>query len=95
MQFRQKHKPTNVPHFQPDSPFDPNDPFVGDIAICIDVLKQEAETEQKSLADHLAHLVVHSVLHCQGYDHTDDQEAKQMETLEVQILDRLGIANPY
>ena len=91
LQFRQKDKPTNVLTFPFNEPFNPRDPFVGDIAICTDILQQEAEQENKSLQDHLAHLVIHSVLHCQGYDHQNDQEANEMETTEISLLGQCGI----
>lgn len=66
-----------------------------DIILCTDVLETEAREQGKSLEAHAAHLVVHGTLHAQGYDHLDDQEAEEMETLEKHILARLGIANPY
>lgn len=66
-----------------------------DIVLCTDVLEREAKEQGKSLAAHAAHLVVHGTLHAQGYDHLNDDEAEEMETLEKQILARLGIANPY
>lgn len=66
-----------------------------DIVLCTDVLQQEALDQHKSLEAHTAHLVVHGVLHAQGYDHEDPAEAQEMEALEAEILARLGFANPY
>lgn len=66
-----------------------------DIILCSDVLMREAKEQGKSLKAHTAHLVVHGVLHAQGYDHEDDEEAAEMEALEAEILARLGFANPY
>lgn len=66
-----------------------------DIVLCTDVLEREARQQGKSLEAHAAHLVVHGTLHAQGYDHLDEKEAEEMETLEKNILARLGIANPY
>ncbi|HVL75150.1 MAG TPA: rRNA maturation RNase YbeY [Noviherbaspirillum sp.] len=66
-----------------------------DIILCTDVLEREAAEQRKPLLAHAAHLVVHGVLHAQGYDHETDEEAVEMEGLEVEILASLGEANPY
>lgn len=66
-----------------------------DIILCTDVLEREAAEQGKSLTAHAAHLVVHGVLHAQGYDHETNAEAQEMEQLEIDILSRLGEANPY
>ncbi len=67
-----------------------------DIVLCAPVLEKEALDNHKALADHYAHLLVHGVLHAQGFDHeTSATDAQRMEALEVQILGKLGIANPY
>ena len=66
-----------------------------DIILCTDVLLREAEEQHVSVQAHAAHLVVHGVLHAQGYDHEADDEAEEMEQLEIAILADLGIANPY
>ena len=66
-----------------------------DIILCTDVLEQEAAQQHKPLVDHAAHLIVHGVLHAQGYDHEEDEEAQEMETLETEILHTLGFADPY
>lgn len=66
-----------------------------DIILCTDVLQREAAEQKKSVESHAAHLVVHGVLHAQGYDHETDEEAAEMEQLEIEILARLGEANPY
>ena len=90
--FRGKDKPTNVLSF----PAAPNkDKYQGDVALALGVTRKEAKAEGKRVADHATHLVVHGVLHLAGYDHIRARDAKVMEALEIRILDRLGIANPY
>lgn len=66
-----------------------------DIILCTDVLQREAAEQDKPLPAHAAHLVVHGVLHAQGYDHEDDDEAAEMEALEIKILATLGYPDPY
>ena len=90
--FRGKDKPTNVLSF----PAAPNpDGYRGDVAIAYAVTRKEAQEAGKSLADHATHLVVHGVLHLAGFDHERARDAKIMEPLEVKILAKLGIADPY
>jgi probable rRNA maturation factor len=66
-----------------------------DIILCTDMLQREAAQQGKSVAAHAAHLVVHGVMHAQGYDHRTDQEAAEMEALEIEVLAKLGFENPY
>ena len=69
--------------------------LLGDIALCAPVIRQEAAQQSKTQQEHWAHMVVHGMLHLQGYDHFEDAEAEVMEGLEVKILDRLGFSDPY
>src|SRR5665213_4576713 len=87
--FRGKDKPTNVLSFPSDGG------YRGDIAIAHGVTSKEAQAAGKSVADHAVHLAVHGVLHLAGHDHEAPADAKVMEPLEVKILARLGIADPY
>ncbi len=66
-----------------------------DIIFCLPVLQKEAKEQNKSLKAHLAHLVVHGCLHAQGHDHEVSRDAKKMESLEIEILEKLGFTNPY
>jgi len=71
------------------------DPTIADVLICVPVVVDEAAAQGKTFKDHLAHLVVHGVLHAQGWDHINDAQAHAMESLETQILARFRIQNPY
>lgn len=66
-----------------------------DLVLCTDVLGTEATAQNKTLLAHAAHLVVHGVLHAQGYDHENDTDAEEMEALETEVLARLGFDDPY
>lgn len=93
--YRGLDKPTNVLSFPAAAlPGDPA-PALGDIALAYETCAREAVEEGKTLADHLAHLVVHGVLHLLGHDHETDADAERMEALETAILAGLGIADPY
>ena len=65
------------------------------LTFCPAVLERQAAEQQKPLRDHLAHLLIHGVLHAQGYDHLDDEEAEVMEARETEIMESLGFPNPY
>jgi probable rRNA maturation factor len=88
-------KPTNVLSFpSPDTQPEPVR-TIGDIAISYETAAREAAAEDKSLADHVAHLAVHGFLHLLGYDHESDADAEEMEGLERVILARIGVSDPY
>jgi probable rRNA maturation factor len=89
-------KPTNVLSFPGSGPSSPDGVrHLGDIALAFETVAKEADAEQKSLADHIAHLVVHGALHLLGHDHEAHEEAEAMEALETAALARLGVADPY
>ncbi|RKF17274.1 rRNA maturation RNase YbeY [Roseovarius spongiae] len=105
--FRDRPQPTNVlswpaedrgprdPGAAPDAPWPGDDPELGDIAIAYDTCAREAGAAGRPLAAHATHLVVHAVLHLLGYDHIRDADAALMQALEVRILCKLGIDDPY
>ena len=94
-QYRGKDYATNVLSFPTDLPPELNLPHLGDIVICAAVVEREAEEQNKPPLAHWAHMIVHGTLHLLGYDHIDDEDALVMETLEVEILQSLNIADPY
>ncbi|WP_311062844.1 rRNA maturation RNase YbeY [Halomonas sp. DWK9] len=93
--YRGKDKPTNVLSFPFENPPGITLPLLGDLIICHAVVAQEANEQQKPLAHHYAHMVVHGTLHLMGYDHIDEQEAEEMEQLERELLATLNIPDPY
>jgi len=109
-QFRGKQQPTNVlswPNWdlggdapgaapEPPEPGTTDDPEpLGDLALAYETCHREAAEQGKPAADHVTHLIVHSVLHLLGYDHDSEQDAGLMEETEIAILAKLGIADPY
>ena len=96
-QFRGLDKPTNVLSFPAAADAGPADRPLswGDVAIALETTAREAGEQGKSLADHLSHLVVHGLLHLFGYDHEAADEAEAMEAMEREILEGLGIGDPY
>jgi probable rRNA maturation factor len=87
-QFRKKNYATNVLTFNLDE-------TTADIVICMEVVKKEAKDQRKPLQSHLAHMVVHGTLHAAGYDHEVKSDALAMEAIEIQVLARFGITDPY
>lgn len=94
-QYREKDKPTNVLSFPFEVPEGIELNLLGDLVICADVVAQEANEQNKNQNDHWAHLVIHGCLHLLGYDHINDDEAIEMESIETQLLSTLSIDNPY
>jgi probable rRNA maturation factor len=93
--YRGKDGPTNVLSFPMQLPDEVDIKILGDLALCVDVINEEAKAQRKSIQAHWAHMVIHGMLHLQGYDHIDDKEAVVMESMEVDILKKLGFENPY
>ena len=102
--FRDKPTPTNVLSWPSEerasniaggNPQPPTDPELGDIAIAFETCAREAAEQGKEFPTHVSHLLVHGILHLLGYDHIDDKDAALMEGLEVEILGKMGICNPY
>ena len=100
LEYREKDKPTNVLSFPSDLPDEMAeilDSFpIGDLVICIPVVLREAQEQNKIALTHFTHMLVHGTLHLMGYDHeTSDEDADEMEALEIEILAKLGFENPY
>ena len=95
LNYRGKDRPTNVLSFPFECPDEVELPLLGDLVICRQVVEREAQEQDKPLMAHWAHMVVHGSLHLLGYDHIEDDEAEEMESLETQIMTGLGFADPY
>ena len=93
--YRGKDRPTNVLSFPFECPDEVELPLLGDLVICRQVVEREAAEQEKPLMAHWAHMVVHGSLHLLGYDHIEDDEAEDMESLETQIMQGLGFDDPY
>lgn len=97
--YRNKDYPTNVLSFPYDAPSipleDDETEYLGDLVICLPVVEREAAEQGKTVTQHWAHLLIHGLLHLQGYDHITDTEAEEMEGLETTILAKLGFPDPY
>ena len=97
-EYSNKDKPTNVLTF---ATLDSEEPAIegvlnlGDVFMAYQTIARESQEQGKFLLDHIKHLTVHGVLHLLGYDHETDEDATDMETLEIRILERLGVQNPY
>ncbi len=96
-EYRGKDYATNVLTFAYNEGEELGDeePVQADIVLCTDVLQREADEQKKTVEEHVAHLVVHGVLHAQGFDHEHDEEAEEMEQLERDIMEALGYPDPY
>jgi probable rRNA maturation factor len=88
--FRGKDKPTNVLSFVSGDPA-----YWGDVAIALGVVRREARAQRKTVPAHAAHLAAHGILHLKGYDHAKKHDRASMERIEILILSRLGLPDPY
>lgn len=95
--FRQKNKVTNVLSFPAQESFSGKSDYVflGDIILALDYIKKESLAQNKTFENHLTHLILHSILHLIGFDHEENEAAEIMENLEIKILKKLKISNPY
>ena len=98
-EYRGVDKPTNVLSF---ASLDSDDPIpdsshvpLGDLILAYQTIDREAKEQDKFFKDHFVHLIVHGTLHLLGYDHIDEDDANNMETLEIRILEQMNIQNPY
>jgi len=98
-QYRNKKTPTNVLSFTADLPADIADKLeykpIGDIVICPQIINMEAKKQKKITDYHHKHIIIHSLLHLLGYDHITNNDAKIMESIEIKLLSKVGIKNPY
>ena len=94
-EYRSKNQVTNVLSFQSDVPEEVGELILGDVVICVDVVREEAIVGGKTFSDHLSHMAIHGILHLIGHDHTDLVSANKMESIEIDFLKKIGIDNPY
>jgi len=93
--YRDKDRPTNVLSFPSDLPIEIDESILGDVVICTSVVTNEAVAQNKTFEDHLTHMAIHGTLHLLGFDHIEESDANEMEALEVKILEKINIDNPY
>lgn len=97
--YRDKDKPTNVLSFaalDSDDPVPDEGPYpIGDVILAYQTIDREAREQGKFFKDHFIHMVVHGTLHLLGYDHETEDDANIMESLEIRILEKMNIQNPY
>ena len=94
-EYRSKNQVTNVLSFLSDIPIEIGEAILGDVVICVDVVREEAVLGGKAFADHLSHMAIHGILHLLGYDHDDLPSADKMEEIEIEFLNNIGVNNPY
>ena len=94
-EYRSKNQVTNVLSFSSDIPLEIGESILGDVVICMDVVREESVIGGKAFSDHLSHMAIHGILHLLGYDHDDLPSANKMEGIEIEFLKKIGVINPY
>ena len=94
-EYRAKNQGTNVLSFSSDIPLEIGESILGDVVICVDVVREEAVLGDKTFPDHLSHMAIHGILHLLGYEHEDLTSANKMEEIEIEFLKKIGVNNPY
>ena len=94
-EYRSKNQVTNVLSFSSDIPLEIGESILGDVVICVNVVREEALLWDKTFPDHLSHMAIHGILHLLGYDHEDLTSANKMEGIEIEFLKKIGVNNPY
>jgi probable rRNA maturation factor len=93
--YRGKDYPTNVLSFPFEAPVEIEPILLGDLVVCVPIVQKEAIEQNKPVENHWAHMIIHGCLHLLGYDHIEDDEAEEMESLEITLLKSLAINDPY
>jgi len=94
-EYRSKNQVTNVLSFSSDIPLEIGENILGDVVICVDVVREEALLAGKAFSDHLIHMAIHGILHLLSYDHDNLVSANKMEGIEIEFLKKIGVNNPY
>lgn len=94
-QYRNRAGPTNVLSFPNGFNDESGRQLLGDIVLCGPVVQDEAHRQEKTLESHLAHLIIHGLLHLRGLDHDNETDANEMEEIEIGLMNQLGFSNPY
>ena len=94
-EYRSKNQVTNVLSFSSDIPLEIGETILGDVVICVDVVREESVLGGKAFSDHLSHMAIHGILHLLGYDHDDLDSANKMEGIEIEFLKKIGVNDPY
>lgn len=93
--YRGKNKPTNVISLEYPESREQYNLLCGELFLCDEVIVTEAQNQNKTIADHYSHMIIHGLLHLRGFDHIKDNDAVIMENIEISLLEQFGIKNPY